>query len=76
MLENFLKITVYLVTAVTVNEFGQECLDDISLCDSKIARTTVLIGATLCGAAAAVAVDTLFEEPEAIVETVSEFINQ
>lgn len=76
MLENFLKIAAYMVTAVTVNEIGQECLDDTTLNNSKIARTAVLVGATLCGAAAAVLVDTAFEEPEAVVETVSEFINQ
>lgn len=74
MLENFLKIAAYMVTAVTVNEIGQEQLDNTSLNNSKIARTAVLVGATLCGAAAAVLVDTAFEDPEAIIETVSEFM--
>lgn len=81
MLETLVKVAVYATTAIVLNDLGNKLVDNVTgntdVEETKVPRACVLVGSMITGAAAAIAVtDVLFDNPEAVVETVSEFINQ
>lgn len=79
MLETLVKVAVYATTAIVLNDLGNKLVDNVTgntdVEETKVPRACVLVGSIVTGAAAAIAVtDIIFEEPETIIETVSEFM--
>lgn len=79
MLETLVKVAVYATTAIILNDLGNKLVDNVTgntdVEETKVPRACVLVGSIVTGAAAAIAVtDVLFNDPEAVVETVAKFM--
>ena len=78
MLETLVKVAVYATTAIILNDLGNKLVDNVTgntdVEETKVPRACVLVGSIVTGAAAIAVTDVLFNDPEAVVETVAEFM--
>ena len=79
MLETITKVAIYATTVAVLDTLGNKVVDRITgntdFVETAVPRTCVFLGSVVAGAVTAIAVtDVLFNNPEAVVETVSELI--